>query len=106
MKLLMLFITVISLASCASMKEGKSPIEGTYGVSCGICNYEMTGEECALAINIEDKYYYIEGEDLHEHGNPHAEDGLCSVERQALVRGTITKGVFVIETFELLPYVN
>lgn len=102
----MLFVAVISLASCASMKEGKSPIEGTYNVSCGVCNYEMTGAECALAIKIDDKMYYVEGDDLHEHGNPHAEDGLCNVERQARVKGVITKGVFVAETLELLPYKN
>ena len=67
-----------------------------------MCNFEMTGEECALAIRIEGKEYYVEGSAIDEHGDAHADDGLCTVVRKAKVKGVIKKGVFVAEMIELI----
>lgn len=102
LKVIYLSIIVFVMVSCATMKNTNNTIEGTYDVSCGICNFEMTGEDCALAIKIDGKEYYIEGSAIDEHGDAHADDGLCTVVRKAKVKGVIKKGVFVAEMIELI----
>jgi len=97
---------VLALGSCASTKNTGDKLSGDYDVSCGMCNFDMTGDDCALAINVNSKFYYVEGSELDEHGDAHAEDGLCTVVRKATVVGEIKKGVFVAESFKMLPYKN
>ncbi|NRA10766.1 MAG: hypothetical protein HRT57_02275 [Crocinitomicaceae bacterium] len=102
LKVISLSAIVFLIASCATMKNTNTTIEGTYDVSCGICNFEMTGDDCALAIRIDGKDYYVEGSAIDEHGDAHAKDGLCTVVRKAKVKGVIKKGVFVAEKIELI----
>ncbi|MFT6504012.1 MAG: hypothetical protein ACJASQ_004152 [Crocinitomicaceae bacterium] len=102
LKIISLSAIVFFIASCATMKNTDNSIEGTYDVSCGMCNFEMTGEDCALAIRIDGKEYYVEGSAIDEHGDAHADDGLCTVVRKAKVKGVIKKGVFVAEMIELI----
>jgi len=102
LKILSISIAVFVISSCATMKQTDTAIEGTYDVSCGICNMAMTGDECALAIRIDGKEYYVEGSAIDEHGDAHADDGLCTVVRKAKVKGVIKKGVFVAESIELI----
>ena len=63
----------------------------------------MTGDECQLAIQIDDKNYYVEGSDVDEHGDAHAPDGLCRTNRSANVKGVINRGVFMADLVELIP---
>ncbi|MFT6924097.1 MAG: hypothetical protein ACJA1C_003118 [Crocinitomicaceae bacterium] len=102
LKIISLSAIVFFIASCATMKNTDNSIEGTYDVSCGMCNFEMTGEDCALAIRIDGKEYYVEGSAIDEHGDAHADDGLCTVVRKAKVKGVIKNGVFVAEMIELI----
>jgi len=104
MKGLVFIAAIALLVSCGSLEKSGEKISGTFAVSCGMCNLDMTGDACALAIEIEDKTYYVEGSDLHDHGDAHAQDGLCTVRRDAKVVGQIKKGVFVAESLELLPF--
>jgi len=100
-----LFVALTAfLVSCGSLNKTSEPITGTYDVSCGKCNFDMVGDACELAIEIDGKYYYVEGSGLHDHGDAHAEDGMCNVRRKAKVKGTIKNGAFVAESLELLPY--
>lgn len=96
-----LAITLIMM-SCASVKE-TSKISQVANVSCGICNFKMTGEECDLAVEIDGKYYYTVGSGIDEHGDSHASDGFCNVIRKANVVGEIKHGVFYIESLQVLP---
>lgn len=102
LKSLLIAVVVFVMTSCATMKNKDTVIEGVYDVSCGICNLEMTGDDCELAIIIDKKKYYVEGSGINEHGDAHAADGLCSVVRKASVKGVIKKGVFVAEKFNLI----
>ena len=95
-------ITIL-LASCGSLNKSQEPLSGEYTVACGMCKLDMTGDECELAIVVDGKSYYVEGTSIHDHGNPDAEDGMCSIERKAQVTGQIKHGVFVAESFTLLP---
>jgi hypothetical protein len=97
-----LFSISLVLTSCAVTQKSTETIEGVYEVTCGLCNFEMTGDECALAIKIENKHYYVEGSAIDEHGDAHADDGLCTVVRKANVRGVIKRGVFQAESIELI----
>lgn len=96
-----LILFVILLSSCATSKTDKQ-IEGIYDVSCGKCNFEMTGDECDIAIDINGKHYYIEGSEIDDHGDEHAADGLCSTTRKAHVKGQIKFGVFIAESVVLI----
>ncbi|MFT6244884.1 MAG: hypothetical protein ACJAXI_001653, partial [Crocinitomicaceae bacterium] len=69
LKIISLSAIIFAMASCATMKNTDNSIDGTYDVSCGMCNFEMTGEDCALAIRIDGKEYYVEGSAIDEHGD-------------------------------------
>lgn len=97
-----LFSIGLFYTSCGSIKNGASELNEVADASCGICNFKMTGDECALAVKINDKFYYVEGSAIDEHGDAHAEDGLCSAIRKAKVTGQIKNGVFVATSFQLI----
>ena len=103
MKHLFILSALLLLASCGSLNKSAEPLSGVYTVSCGKCNFEMTGDECDLAIEVDGKFYYVEGTNIHDHGDPDADGGMCTRKREAQVTGQIKHGVFVAESFKLLP---
>lgn len=106
MKLIPIWLLIPFLIySCGSVKE-RTSINQTANVSCGICNFDMTGDACDLAIEINGKYYYTIGSGIDEHGDSHAEDGFCNAIRQAHVVGELRHGVFYIESLTLIPNEN
>ena len=58
-KALSISFFIFIIASCATTKNASKVIEGVYEVSCGSCNFDMTGEGCELAIKIDGKFYYV-----------------------------------------------
>jgi len=101
MRLKLFFIALLILTSCATTKQNRD-IEGEYEIACGKCIYDMTGDECDLAVLINGKHYYIEGSGISEHGDEHADDGLCKTSRKANVKGEIKYGVFIAEYVEII----
>ena len=102
MKIIIFLAVTLLMLSCASVKE-TSKINQTANVSCGICNFNMTGDKCDLAVEIDGKYYYTVGSGIDEHGDSHGADGFCNAIRKADVVGEIKHGVFYIESIQLLP---
>lgn len=102
MKPFLCILLVFLLLACGTVKE-TSKISQVVNASCGICNFNMTGDECDLAVEINEKYYYTIGSGIDEHGDSHAADGFCNAIRKAEVVGEIKHGVFYIESFNLLP---
>lgn len=102
MKSISLIAAILFIYSCASVKE-TSKINQTVNVSCGICNFNMTGDECDLAVEIDGKFYYTVGSGIDEHGDSHASDGFCNAIRKADAVGELKHGVFYIESLTLLP---
>ena len=100
-KLGMIVLFIVSLMSCTHHQADE--FSEVVNTSCGICMFEMTGDECELAVQINDKYYYVEGTTIDEHGDAHAEDGFCNAIRKAKVTGKVKNGVFYASSFELLP---
>ena len=102
MKFQFLFIALLIFGSCATSKINKD-IEGIYEVACGKCIYDMTGDECDLAVLIDGKYYYVDGSGVSDHGDEHADDGLCETARKAQVKGKINYGIFIAEFVKIMP---
>ena len=77
-------------------------IEGFAIASCGMCNFAYKGSKgCSLTIKIGDTVYPVEGNSIHDHGNPHSEEGMCSAIRVAYVSGKVKGNKFYSESFTL-----
>ena len=89
--------------------ESKGPTGAAISVNqvveaaCGQCQFEMTERSgCDLAVRIDGKSYFVDGTNIHEHGDEHADDGFCEVIRSANVKGEIIEGRFKSESFILI----
>ena len=70
--------------------------------ACGQCQFGMTDKlGCDLAVRIDGETYFVDGTNIHEHGDAHADDGFCVVIRNANVEGKIVDGRFQSESFTL-----
>lgn len=70
--------------------------------SCGTCNFKMKAQGCPLAIKLNDKYYWVDGTSIDEHGDAHADDGFCNAIKKAKVQGTIEGDRFKASYFEVV----
>ena len=78
-------------------------IEGFAIASCGMCNFGYKESKgCSLTIKIGDIIYPVEGTSLHKHGDPHSEEGMCSVIRVAYVSGKVKNNKFYSDFFTLI----
>jgi hypothetical protein len=71
---------------------------------CATCIFEMkdvTG--CKLAVEIDGKHYLVKGSDIDDHGDAHADDGLCNSSMKAVVSGEIKDVAVVSTSFRVLP---
>jgi len=71
--------------------------------ACGTCQFDLPGSDCALAVRIDGRAYYVDGASIDDLGDPHAEDGICNTVRQARVSGRLDGERFAATSFELLP---
>ena len=78
-------------------------IEGFAIVSCGMCNFGYKGYKgCSLTIKIGDTVYPVEGTNIHDHGDAHSEEGLCSAVRVAYISGKVKENKFYSDSFTLI----
>lgn len=75
-------------------------------LSCGQCQFGMPGDGCDLAIRMENKLYYVDGSSIDDHGDAHAEDGLCNCVRKAIVSGKVVNGRFIASDLKLVDLTN
>ena len=71
--------------------------------SCGQCQFDMEGSGCDLAIRIDGKSYFVDGTSIDDHGDAHAEDGLCNCIRKAKASGEIRNERFFATRLEVMP---
>lgn len=71
--------------------------------SCGQCMFGLSGDGCDLAVRIKGESYYVDGTDIHSHGDAHASDGFCLAIRKAQVQGEVISNRFRVTYFKLLP---
>ena len=83
-------------------KENDISIDQVVEAACGQCQFGMTeAMGCDLAVRIDGKSYFVDGTNIHDHGDAHADDGFCEVIRHATVKGNIVEGRFKSESFIL-----
>lgn len=92
------------LALGANAQDKKITKPQVVEASCGQCNFGMKDKKgCDLAVRIDGKPYFVDGTNLDDHGDAHAEDGFCSKVRKAEVTGEVKNNRFVASSFKLLP---
>lgn len=104
MRLLVLAFMFIGYTAFAQteQEEEKSTTQ-ILEVSCGQCNFGLNTGGCSLAVKIDGKAYPVDGSNLFDHGDPHADHGMCNVVRKAEVSGEVKRGRFKATSFVLLP---
>ena len=119
--LILIFISSFVFASCGSCEVQAKPvvlkktnslvttipesgnIEGFAIASCGMCNFGYKESKgCSLTIKIGDTVYPVEGTNIHKHGDPHSEEGMCSAIRVAYVSGKVKNNKFYSNSFTLI----
>lgn len=75
----------------------------TVEVSCGKCQFGMSGRGCHMAVKINGTAYYADGADIESFGEAHGEEGLCNTVKKAAVQGRVVNGRFKITYIKLLP---
>ncbi|MEO5776382.1 MAG: DUF6370 family protein [Flavobacterium sp.] len=97
-------ISILALFVCISVNAQDKPKTQIVEAACGQCQFGMKGKAgCDLAVRIGDKSYFVDGTDIHKHGDAHAADGFCSAVRKAEVVGEVKNDRFVVTEFKLLP---
>ena len=85
------------------MVPSNGKVDGKTFASCGMCNFDYKGiRGCSLTIKIGETVYPVQGNTLHEHGDPHSEEGMCNVIRVAYVSGKIKEDKFYSDSFALI----
>ncbi len=103
---LILFISsvtmVMGLPGANDNDQYSMRIDLIVDTACGMCQFGMEDEKgCVLAVEINSEFYYVEGTNIDDHGDAHAQDGFCNSIRKARVKGVIKGERFFLENFKL-----
>ncbi|MEO7265196.1 MAG: DUF6370 family protein [Ferruginibacter sp.] len=90
-------------AQTATIKHHHSDSTYTAEIACGQCQFKMAGKSCDLAVRINGQAYFVDGSGIDDHGDAHADDGLCKKIRPAIVTGHVENGRFVAKKVTLVP---
>jgi hypothetical protein len=75
----------------------------TVRAGCAMCIFKMEGvRACLWAVQIENQYYLAEGKLPKQH-DAHGPEGMCTMEREAVVDGELIHGKFIATRFDLKP---
>lgn len=95
------------MVAVACRSEAGTRISGqTLPVACAMCIFEMPGvRACLWAVKFENQYYLAEGK-LPKNHDAHGPEGMCTMEREAVVDGELIHGKFIATRFDLKPVVG
>jgi len=100
-------MVLAALALCIGCRsEPGTHLSGqTVKVGCAMCIFKMAGvRACLWAVQIDNQYYLAEG-NLPKHHDAHGPEGMCTLEREAVVDGDLIHGKFIATRFDLKPVV-
>lgn len=86
--------------SAISTRDMDQPVQ-LVEAACGMCQFGLTGTDCALAVRIDGKAHYVDGTDIDSHGDAHATDGFCNAIRKVEVQGKLVNEKFIATYFKL-----
>jgi uncharacterized protein YndB with AHSA1/START domain len=84
------------------LQDGAKLVNEIVELSCGECQFGLEGEGCDLAIRYRGHSLFVEGSDIDDHGDAHAEDGLCTCVRRARVSGKVVNDRFHADRIEVI----
>lgn len=108
----LLFALLMSAAAFSASAQDKTPKASApdkdkpllnVEASCGQCRFGLEGKGCDLAVRLDGKAYFVDGSNIDDHGDAHAQDGFCNAVRKAQVQGEVKNGRFYATYFKLLP---
>lgn len=110
MKIVSIVVAVILLhfhslgqdSTTTKMVINKAQKTYTVNAACGTCIFKMKGNNCELAIQFNNNYYFVQGTSIDDHGDAHATDGFCNAAKKATVQGKVKNGKFVATYFKLI----
>ncbi len=101
------FLLLMFVSGCGQQQPPEKPLQlhdVQVEVACGQCQFNQPGTGCDLAIRHAGQVWFVVGSSIDDHGDAHAEEGLCNAIRSGLVTGTLLdNGKFQVETLKLLP---
>ncbi len=97
------FMTAIFACQSATETQKETQAAQVLEASCGVCQFGMKGEDCALAVKLDGKPYFVDGTSIDDHGDAHDKAGFCNAIREAEVEGQLQNGRFKVTKFKLLP---
>ena len=103
-------LVCVALALSAALgcrsKPGTRLRDETVPAACAMCIFKMEGvRACLWAVEIQNQYYLAEGKLPKQH-DAHGPEGMCTMEREAVVDGELIHGKFVATRFDLKPAVH
>ncbi len=96
----------LGLTGCGEPPPAVVVAGETLTVGCGTCMFKQVGGQgCYWAAKLDDDVYPMRGKVLptEEELPSHGPEGMCTMERTALVTGSVEAGWFNVTAFELLP---
>lgn len=69
--------------------------------SCGICMFDMQGEQCELAIQYNNSKYYVKGAKIDDYGDAHSTEGFCNAILDVTIQGEINNNKFLLTFFKV-----
>jgi len=76
-------------------------VAGTVLVSCGMCNFLTSENDCSMAIKIGSDIYKVSEKNIDDHGDSHASDGYCNVIKKVYVEGNVKSNKFFPTKMEI-----
>lgn len=96
-------LAALALALACRSEPGTLISERTVRVGCAMCIFKMPGlRACLWAVELDDQYYLAEGK-LPKNHDAHGPEGMCTLEREAVVDGELIHGKFIASRFDLKP---
>ena len=95
-------LALAPLVACGG-EESSAPADDAQRVeaACGQCQFGMEGEGCDLAVRFGGQTFWVDGTGIDDHGDAHAEDGLCNAVREGWAVGEVVEGRFQVASLEL-----